>query len=600
MRALLRRLFSALPLGLLALFFLVLSTSLAVLYSGVSIPDLHALRQAIYARNEMPEFVLQVTPGRYAALRWGLWAVATVAAATVGYQLRSGRLALELRGLWQSLREAAHSVGQAVAGLSALEKLLAGLLLGSVLALRLYYARVYPLSTDEIATYDYFVSGGSVASTSFYPIPNNHILFSLSCWVVSWFTLNDVLVLRLPTLLISLVGTVLAWALLVRITTFRVATLAVGLFSLSPLSLYYAMAGRGYFLLIVLAIAQFFAALAVLHSARYRQVGWGLFIITGVLGLYTIPTYAYPLVSLGAWVGLVLLRRRDTAGLASLLGASALVVAGALVAYAPVISVSGLRALAANSYIAPQSLTDFWRSYALYLLKPARELFGHEQLSAPGFVLLLLATIVVTPSLPPSWRRMALPALLLVLLPFVFMPIQRVYSPARVLLYAAFFFFVGVAVLGEWLLRRLRVPPQLGLACIGVVLCLYGIYQAAHFRYAVRSAQNMARQLEGSYAWLRTRQPRRVYFESPFHKLYFHHYALTTGYPLHLFEATSAPGTRFDYVVIAHGQTQLPPWCTPPAYRRVYSDEGATIYQAQRGPASYPHPTLAMPPRAGK
>ncbi|WP_139922353.1 hypothetical protein [Hymenobacter sp. DG01] len=600
MRALLRRLFSDLPLGLLALFFLVLSGSLAVLYSWVSIPDLYALRQAIYARNEMPEFVLQVTPGRYAALRGGLWAVAAGAAALTGYHLRSGRLPLELRGLWQSLREAAHSVGRAVAGLSALEKLLAGLLLASVLALRLYYTRVYPLSTDEIATYDYFVSGGPVASTSFYPIPNNHVLFSLSCWAVSRFTAHDMLILRLPTLLISLVGTVLAYALLVRVTTFRVATLAVGLFSLSPLSLYYAMAGRGYFLLIALAIAQFFAALAVVHSTRWRQLGWAGFVVAGILGLYTIPTYAYPLVSLGVWAGLVFLRRRDMAGLASLLGASALVGAGALVAYAPVISVSGLRALAANSYIAPQSLTDFWRSYALYLLKPARELFGHEQLSAPGFVGLLVAALAVLPALPRPWRRVALPALLLVLLPFVFMPMQRVYSPARVLLYAAFFFFVGVAVLGEWLLRRLRVPPRLGLASIGVILCLYGTYQAAHFRYAVRSAQNMARQLEGSYAWLRRQQPHRVYFAAPFHKLYFHHYALTTGYPLHLFEATSAPGTRFDYVVLVRGQTVVRPWCTPQAYRRVYSDEGATIYQSAEHPAARPPQPPAAAPRAGK
>ncbi|UOQ77034.1 hypothetical protein MUN84_21670 [Hymenobacter sp. 5516J-16] len=467
MFAFLRRSFTDLPLSLLALFFLALGGSLGLLYSWVSLADLQALRQGIYGRNEMPEFVLQATPARLALLRWSLLGVAAAAAALVAYLLRSGRFQREIRELRQQLQEASHSVAQAVQQTSRTEKLLAALLLLGVLGLRLYYFRVYPLSTDEVATYDYFVRGGLVASTSFYPIPNNHILFSLSCWVGSWFTTNDVLVLRLPTLLISLAGTAAAYALLIRVTNFRTATLAVGLFCLSPLCLYYAMAGRGYFLLIVLALGQFFAMLAVLHAPRYEQLGWGLFIITGVLGLYTIPTYAYPLVSLGFWMGVVFLRRGNLAGLRRLAAATLLVAAGALVAYGPVIGVTGLRALAANQYIAPQYLAEFWQSYGLYLYQPARELFGHEQLSVPGFVVMLAAVLLVLPVLPHRWRRVALPAAVLVLLPFVFMPVQRVYSPARVLLYGTFFFFLGVAAFGEWVLQRLRVSRPLALVGLG-------------------------------------------------------------------------------------------------------------------------------------
>lgn len=581
MSAVFRRFFSALPVGLLALFLLLTSGSLALLYSWTTVADLHHLRQSIYGRNEMPEFQLLVTPERLALLRRALWGLALGAAAVVARWFRRGRL----QGEWQELAGASRSlfrsILEALRRLSLSEKLLVGVILLGVQALRLYYAHMYPLSTDEVATYDYFVWGGPVASTSFYPIPNNHVLFSLSAWAISWFTTDAVLVLRLPTLLISLAGTLVVYALLLRVTSFRVATLAVGLFCLSPLSLYYGMAGRGYFLLVVLATAQFFAGLAILHYTRYQRLGWGVFIVTGILGLYTIPTYAYPLVSLGCWLALVFLRRRQPASLLTLAGASLVVGAGAAGLYLPVLCVSGLRALAANSYIAPQSLSDFWGSYALYLLKPARELFGHEQLSAPGFVGLLLAVLAVLPALPPRLRRVAAPAVLVVLLPFVFMPLQRVYSPARVLLYATFFFFTGVAVLGEWVLWRLRVRPALQLAGIGLVVGLYGLYEVAHFRYAVRAAQHQARQLEGAYTWLRPQRPRRVYFDAPFHKLYFHHYALTTGYPLQLFEASSACGTSYDYVVLFRGQTALPAWLTPTAYRPVYADDGATIYQRQ-------------------
>ncbi|GGG43538.1 hypothetical protein [Hymenobacter glacieicola] len=599
MLAFLRRSFASLPLSLLALFFLALSGSLGLLYSWVSLPDLQAVRQGIYGRNEMSEFVLQATLARLSLLRYGLLAVAVGATATLVYMVRSGRFRSEIEELRQQFREVSRGVVRAVQHTSRTEKLLAILLLLGILGLRLYYFRVYPLSTDEVATYDYFVRGGPVAITSFYPIPNNHMLFSLSCWVVSWFTADDGLVLRLPTLLISLVGTLAAYTALIRVTNFRMATLAVGLFCLSPMSLYYAVAGRGYFLLIVLALGQFFAMLAILHAPRYARLGWGAFIMTGVLGLYTIPTYAYPLVSLGFWMGVVFLRRRNLAGLRRLTAAAVLVAAGALVAYGPVMCVSGLNSVTDNQYIAPQTLREFWQSYGLYLYKPARELFGHEQLSAPGFVVLLAAALLGLPILPHRWRRVALPAVVLVLLPFVFMPIQRVYSPARVLLYGTFFFFLGVAALGEWVLQRLRVSRPLALAGIGALLSLYGIYQAAHFRYSVRGAQTQDQQLRQAYAWLRPRQARRVYFDAPFHKLYFHHYALTTGYPLWLFEATSAQGTRYDYVVLFRGQTTLPAWLTA-GYRPVYSDAGATIYQALAPPAAPPAPTPAAAPRAGK
>jgi hypothetical protein len=581
---------SALPAGLLALFFLLLSSGLGLLYSTVSVADLQAVRYAIYQRNEMPEFALAASSRSYALLRAGLWGVALVSGATVAYGVLHRRLLPEMRLVGQQWQAVVRSVGQSVRELSGLERLIGGVLLLGILALRLYYFRVYPLGTDEIATYDYFVSGGPVAITSFYPIPNNHILFSLSCWMVSWFTSHDVLVLRLPTLLISSAGTVVAYALLVRLANFRVATLTVGLFCLSPFTLYYSVAGRGYFLLIVLALGQFFATLALLRFGRYRQLAWVAFVVLGVLGMYTIPTYIYPLFSLGLWIAFTCIRRRDGRLLFTLAGATALVAGGTLLAYGPIISISGLRLLIANDYIAPQTPAEFWESYALYLHQPARELFGHERFSVGGFVLLLLAALAALPFMSRSWRQIALPALVLTLLPFLYMPLQLVYSPARVLLYAVFFFFVAVSLAADVAVQRLRLPNRLALPGLGLLVGIYGVYQVAHFRYTLRNAQREEQQLREAYTWLRAQKPHRVFFEAPFHRLYFHHYALTTGYPLHLFETSSAQTMVYDFVVRENTATKPTPWLTPGTYHAVYSDARVTVYGAGPAPATQPHP----------
>ncbi|GAB3224388.1 hypothetical protein GCM10027346_04470 [Hymenobacter seoulensis] len=591
---------TSLPVGLLALFLLGISGSLSLLYSSVSIPDLQALRHAIYERNALPEFVLQVTAARFAQLRFGLLACVVGASLIIAYLLWKRRLAPELRVCRQELHHALASVGEALARLSKAERWLGGLVLVGVLALRIYYFLVYPLGTDEVATYDYFVRGGPVAITSFYPIPNNHILFSLSCWVVSWFTHHDVLILRVPTLVVSLFGTLVTYALLLRLTNFRVATLAVGLFCFSPLSVYYAVVGRGYFLLITLAILQFLAALAILHSKHYQRLGWGVFVITGVLGMYTIPTYAYPLASLGFWLTVVFLRRRDYAALGHVLGAGGCIVLGTLVLYGPIICVSGLQALTGNEYVAPQPLSLFWPNYLSYLQQPAHELFGHERLSVAAFLGVMLLSFGVLPLLPAAHRRVAVPALVVVLLPFLFMPLQRVYASARVLMYATFFFFLAAALAADWLLGTKRLATRQVLPLLGFMLLGYGSYQTVLYRHYLRNARAQEQQLKQTYAWLEQRKPHKVLFEAPFHKLYFHHYATVSGYPLHLFEASASPPAHYDYLVVARGQRPLPSWIAAGAYRSAYSDGWVTIWEPTAAAAGLAPRTSAAAPNVRK
>ncbi|UYZ60413.1 hypothetical protein [Hymenobacter latericus] len=569
--------------GALALFFLLLSAGLLLLYGPTSGAELQALRSVLYGRNEMPEFVLQATPARLAVLR-AVLAGATALAAGVLLQCgRAGRLLPELRHLGLALRRLLAGLAETVRALSGAERLVAALLLAGLLALRIHYLRVHALGTDEIATYDYFVRGGPLAITGFYPIPNNHVLFSLLSYpLVGLGIRHDVLVLRLPTLLISSAGTVLLYAMLARVLTFRVATLAVGLFCLAPLALYYSVAGRGYFLLVNLAAGQFFAMLAVLHYSHYQRLGWLAFVMLGVLGLYTIPTYAYVLVSVGGWLALSFGAARRWRALGALATAAGLIGAGAALAYAPIVCVSGLPALTANQYIAPQTQAEFWGAYGAFLLKPARELFGHDTLADELFIGAVLACLLSLRWLPARWRRVGAPCLFVVLLPFVLMPLQRVYAPSRVLLYASLFFFVAAVLAGEWVLLRLRLAARTGWALGLLLLAGYAWFQVVHFRHHIGRAAHTDAYLRRAYAWLRPRQPQRVYFAAPFHKLYFHHYATIEQYPLQLFEAASAQGQQYDFLVVAHDQPPAPRWVRAPAYRPVYTDAEVTIFAAGR------------------
>jgi hypothetical protein len=83
----------------------------------------------------------------------------------------------------------------------------AGGALGALTLLRLYFSLDNP-AYDDAVSYEVFVSKGLLATSAYYPIPNNHVLsntLSLLFYQVSpnfWWTM------RLPVLLISSGATV--------------------------------------------------------------------------------------------------------------------------------------------------------------------------------------------------------------------------------------------------------------------------------------------------------------------------------------------------------------------------------------------------------
>ena len=178
---------------------------------------------------------LALTPARYQLLRGLLAGGCTLGlllvvglrlsrrpVARLRAELRYGRT--RLQHWWHRLPASAKLVG---VGLTLL-----------LVVIRSWYLLNYPLGTDEVASYDYFVREGPLAITSFYPIPNNHIFFNLLAWPLAEAGLSPRLVMRLPTLLLGTVGTVAAYALLARLLGARLATLVTGLVNLGPLWVY--------------------------------------------------------------------------------------------------------------------------------------------------------------------------------------------------------------------------------------------------------------------------------------------------------------------------------------------------------------------------
>jgi hypothetical protein len=131
-----------------------------------------------------------------------------------------------LRAIWQQL--------------SASQRYWALGTIGSITLLR--FVQSIPEITpayDDAPSYSLFVSRGILAVSSYYPVPNNHVLSNALDWLFFQANPGFWWSMRLPVVLAATVATVLLFAGLRRASMpFRAALVAIGLFSISQLSLY--------------------------------------------------------------------------------------------------------------------------------------------------------------------------------------------------------------------------------------------------------------------------------------------------------------------------------------------------------------------------
>ena len=521
----------------------------------------------------------QFTATAYSGVRHGLELMAGLLAVGTAAQLASANTRAQLARLRAEARLSWQALGRGLRALSRRQRWQAGGALAGLTALRLYFSLANP-EYDDAVSYEVFVSKGLLATSAFYPIPNNHVFsntISLLFYQLNpgfWWSM------RLPVLLLSTGASVGWFAGLLRRAGFRVALLAVGLFGMLQLSLYHAGVGRGYWLLIGLAGIVFFSTLELGRPGGRRRAAWAELLGAGVLGCYTVPPFVYVLASAYSWLGLQAVGGRQWPRLGALLTFGLATLAGAALLYAPLLLVSGLDALTGNGYVAQLALGSFWRELPAYAWHTEGFLAGQRTLG--GFLTLaglLLAGrlfwLARCGRLPAATagplRELGRPALWFLLLPYAVIGVQRVFPPERVMLYKAQFFFVLLALGLDWLLRQPATPGQLRWRrrALGVSITLFSAYGT----YAVVRVNPAARGTNAAYHdglhWLATQSPGPVLLPEPTQNLFFRFYAHTQvrQRPWQL-DYAQRPGRAYAYVVAfpnrrGYFQPQFP---FPPAY----------------------------------
>ncbi|HLF73460.1 MAG TPA: glycosyltransferase family 39 protein [Anaerolineales bacterium] len=333
-----------------------------------------------------------------------------------------------------------------------------------------------PLEYDEAYTFVYFASRSFKYILADYSAPNNHILHTILVGLAYRIFGGEPWVLRLPALA---AGTLIVPAMYFTARRFfsrPQALAAAGLVALANWFISYSANGRGYTLLILLALLLTnFAALLVTRQRNSRggtewesRAALIAFAVTGALGFYTIPIFLYPMAGISLWVAATYLAaaepwRDRLRRLAVFLGACLAAGLLTLVLYSPVIVFgTGFSSIVNNEIVESLDWSAFlenldprlektWRKWMVRIDPSARYLLSG------GFLLsLLFYRKLSNQKLPMQIFLVLGPVVLLVLQRVTPLPRMWIYLEAFYLMFAA----AGLVWLAGLLVRKAAGPAR--------------------------------------------------------------------------------------------------------------------------------------------
>ncbi|ALD20880.1 hypothetical protein [Hymenobacter sp. DG25A] len=535
------------------------------------------LQQINYHESGYRHLPIRLSQVGFEGFRWALWAFWTLA--SLGLILvwrRKQALYREMLHLGGELRDGWRELGQSFTQLPRSYQLTALFLLALLTAVRAYFFFSFPQEGDEVLTYMCFGSEGIVAATSFYPFPNNHILYSVISTLFHQLNPNFYWATRLPTFLISLGGTVLLFAAVQRFTNFMVALLTVGLFCFSPYGIYYSFVGRGYFLQAICSGLALLAVMGLCFRPTRDRLYWLVLLVTSILGFYTIPTYAYAFLPLMTVLGIRSIRRPGQVALRAVLATGILTGVACALLYSPVMLVSGHQMIFGNQYLKPLPFSTFTTGFASYFGVVLEYLIGQERIGTATVILIHAALLVgMVIAKPGSWLRQYGGALLLMLLlPYGIMAWQVVFPPVRTMMYLVFYLFLGVGILYLQLGHRLKISDRFLFVMALVFTLSYAGYESYQTQRTANRQNRRQAQVESAYAWLAERHPQQVYVENAHYQFFFQYYTRQNQGIPHL-ASTYEFGADYSYLVL---DKQQPTMCPSRSWVPVREDEYVRIY----------------------
>jgi|GEM_PF-3480395 len=210
-----------------------------------------------------------------------------------------------------------------------------------------------PFEYDEQMSYFCFSSRGFLQTATFYPFPNNHILYNHVATLFAYLPLSPAITTRLPSFIVYFVAEYYLFKLCRRHFSVSIAMLTTALYAMSYPILFYAIMARGYTFMYCFTILLFYSAdkwMAEPGSRKYRL----LYFLSLIGAVYTIPSCIYILAGMGLALASYHIYRRRWRELSRFVLDNILACAVLVLLYLPIVLCNGMTGIS-NPAGAPRS-----------------------------------------------------------------------------------------------------------------------------------------------------------------------------------------------------------------------------------------------------
>ncbi|PKQ67422.1 ArnT family glycosyltransferase [Raineya orbicola] len=335
------------------------------------------------------------------------------------------------------------------------------------------------LAMDEAFSWLFFASQGASVTLTHYPVPNNHLFYNLTTCFWNILVSDNILALRLTSLLSFWGLLVIVFAFFLRKSNFQVAYLTLLLAGLGFSQSVFSVQGRAYMFEALCIFIAFFALLMYLQN--YHSLYLWLFGFACVFGFWAVPVFLYAMLSFYAFLLWQILRKKIPLGaLYRFAGIGLLILACVYVAYVGVLAYSGKNALLGNENVAPKDYDSRW--FFSYILPIALRESVWYVVSLPKYVSFIFFAVVsllgswIVWKKSPNYTHKQIWQFLVISMAVTFgvICLMRAFPFYRVWTYYAIFFAWAVAMVLSYFLPQIKIA---GLYLIAVLIFAGSFFQ---------------------------------------------------------------------------------------------------------------------------
>ena len=276
----------------------------------------------------------------------------------------------------------------------------------------IYYAIILPISYDEAWTYLNFSSRNFFVSLSYYPAPNNHILYSLFTNLTHLLFPNfPIFSLRIYIVVTTFITFLVALYTIKKQINNHISIAIVGIMSVLFMNIYYGYMSRGYSLVLLFFIISFHFTLKIIQDSNITR-NWIWFTVFSILGFFTIPSYLYPYTILNF---LILLFNFKKSILLKQLKYSFFTALSTTILYLPAILVSGLNSITGNQFVAQKTREIVLSKLPEFLFNSISDITGFNAV----YVLILIAISLMLLFKNKEWFYLKLFSIFLIFPPLL-------------------------------------------------------------------------------------------------------------------------------------------------------------------------------------